>query len=312
MKTPRRRAKPGAADATARETIGERLHRLGGRLTKSERRLARALFSSNMMAGFDTVLELARRAHVSGPTVLRFTAKLGYASYPQFQRGLRGDIEARLSSPLSMFGGRGSDRGDRLATAREAYKRGLDATLRAEQSVEFDAIARDLCAARHRIYVRGGRFTGLLAEMLWAHLYQLRPDVHLVPGSGMRAEAAALALTKRDVLVVLDVRRYQDDTIAFARHASDQGARIILITDTWLSPIAEFADLVLSCRVDSTTPFDSLVPCLALVETLVAAVTARLDTAGRARMTRLESVRARLAQPALAQASSRRRGQSSG
>ena len=280
--------------AVAPGTIGERLHARAAALTKSERRLARILFSSNLMAGFDTVGELARRCSVSGPTVLRFTAKLGFDSYPQFQRALKADIAARLSSPLSMYGHKGGRDCDPLSVALAGARRGLAATLRVEQAAEFEAIVTVLCAAKHRVFVRGGRFTRLLAELLWAHLYQLRPEVHLVTGTAMNAEAAALSFTRSDVLVVFDMRRYQLDTIAFAQFAHDQGARVVLVTDPWLSPAADFSDRVLTCDVESSSPFDSLVPCLSLVEALVGHVAARLDGVGKARVARLESVREKL------------------
>ena len=53
-------------------TLGELIQQRTDRLTPSERRVARVLFATNLMAGFDTVAELAERAQVSGPTVVRF------------------------------------------------------------------------------------------------------------------------------------------------------------------------------------------------------------------------------------------------
>lgn len=295
---PGRSGRPRAGEAAAEPLpIAERLRQQSAQLTKSERRLARILFSSNMMAGFDTVVELARKAGVSGPTVLRFTAKLGCRSYPEFQRTLREELEARLSSPLSLFERTEpvADRGDPLTAAARHFVRGIEATLRADQSAEFDAIVEWLRSPKYRIHLLGGRFTRMLAEIVWGQMYQLRPGVSLVPESSLLFEAAALDMGRRDVLVVFDVRRYQRDTAAFARLVQEQGAKIVLITDVWLSPIAEFADHLLTCDVEYPSPFDSLVPCLALTEVLLGAVTARVEKQGRSRVARLEAVRARLA-----------------
>ena len=65
--------------------------------------MARALTTSAMLAGFETVAALAKRAGVSGPTVVRFIARLGYASYADFQRELLREMEARGTSPLSLY-----------------------------------------------------------------------------------------------------------------------------------------------------------------------------------------------------------------
>ncbi|WP_234326524.1 MurR/RpiR family transcriptional regulator [Streptomyces sp. NRRL S-337] len=66
--------------------------------------------------------------------------------------------------------------------------------------------------------------------------------------------------------------------------AHERGAKVVLFTDAWLSPVAEFADVVLPARVEAPSPFDSLVAPMALVETLVAAVHARSGPAAEARM----------------------------
>jgi DNA-binding MurR/RpiR family transcriptional regulator len=144
----------------------------------------------------------------------------------------------------------------------------------------------------------GGRFTRLIAEILWGQLAQVRSKVTVIPQSAIRFEAAALDLGRRDVVVVFDLRRYQKETISFARVAHEQGAKIALITDPWLSPIAEFSDRVITCAVEYPSPFDSLLPCLAVVEAILAAVTAKLGKEGKARIERLEAMRNRLASAA--------------
>ena len=68
-------------------------------------------------------------------------------------------------------------------------------------------------------------------------------------------------LGKRDALFVYDYRRYQIDTIRFARQAAKQGARIVLFTDRWASPIAEFASVTLMAPVDTVSPYDTMGTC---------------------------------------------------
>ncbi|MDG2480942.1 MAG: SIS domain-containing protein, partial [Alphaproteobacteria bacterium] len=93
------------------------------------------------------------------------------------------------------------------------------------------------------------------------------------------------------VLLVFDVRRYQKDTIALTRTAKAQGATVVLITDPWLSPIADLADHVLTVDVEAPSPYDSMVPSVALVEALVAGVVAKLGKTTRSRISDLERLR---------------------
>ena len=274
-------------------SIIERLRHSQPSLTKSERRLARALFASNLLVGLESIAKFAEQGAVSAPTVLRFTAKLGFMGYPEFQRALRGELAERISSPLSMIASKEpADMGaPALQAAKDDFARGLNATLHADQAAEFDSVVDLLRRDNRRLHLLGGRFTRLIAEILWAHLWQLRKDVHLVQPWSIGFEPAALEMGRGDVLIVFDVRRYQPDIIAFAKLVHAQGTKAVLLTDPWMSPIAEFAEHVLTCDVECLSPFDSLVPCLALVEALVSALTVRFDLRGRERVSRLEKMR---------------------
>ena len=55
-------------------------------LTASERRAARALLANYPMIGLETVAEFSARSGVSPPTILRFTGRLGFSTYAEFQR----------------------------------------------------------------------------------------------------------------------------------------------------------------------------------------------------------------------------------
>ncbi|HET8726868.1 MAG TPA: RpiR family transcriptional regulator, partial [Alphaproteobacteria bacterium] len=81
---------------TIAEQIRKRLHQF----TNTERKAAHVLLATYPLAGLEPVAEFAVRAGVSAPTILRFVARLGIGSYPEFQRLLRDELEARLKSPL--------------------------------------------------------------------------------------------------------------------------------------------------------------------------------------------------------------------
>jgi DNA-binding MurR/RpiR family transcriptional regulator len=110
-----------------------------------------------------------------------------------------------------------------------------------------------------------------------------------------RAAAAQqlIDLRKGDVLVAFDYRRYQADTIEYARLVSAQGVSVVLFTDPWLSPVSAFAQHVLVTSVETTGPFDSLVGATAVAEAVVAAVLARLGPRAQSRMQSLERLSAK-------------------
>ena len=69
-------------------------------LTRAERQLASHILSNYPVAALGSITALAREGGVSSPTVVRLVQKLGYKGYPDFQRALRGQVEAMLVSPL--------------------------------------------------------------------------------------------------------------------------------------------------------------------------------------------------------------------
>jgi DNA-binding MurR/RpiR family transcriptional regulator len=267
---------------------------LAGELTAQERKAAQILLTNYPTAGLAPVAEFAERARVSAPTVLRFVAKLGCLGYPDFQRQLREELEAQLASPLSKpargAGPRSPQRPfiDPFVAAAAAN---LQGTFRNLTEDDFSAIVDLLCDRRRSVHLIGGRFTDAIARYLAAHLSLVRPDVRHVPsGIGVWRDRL-LDIRRRDVLIVFDIRRYQEDVVSFARDAAARGAEIVLVTDQWISPLARQAKHVVACRVAAPSRWDSTVALLAVVEALTAATTERLGEFARKRIEDLEKLR---------------------
>lgn len=267
-------------------TVAERVRRAEGGLSPAERRIARALTANYPAAGLESASGLASQAGVSAPTVVRFVARLGFDGYRHFQQSLREEVQARHASPLTLAPviGKDSPTSELVEAAQQVSGATLDQTFAALPEQEFDRAVGLLCDPAKRIACFGGRFSQLLAEYLDLHLRLLRPGTFVHTAAPGRDAGFRVDLSRRDVCVVFDFRRYQDDTVQLARYAHERGAKVVLVTDPWLSPVAEFADVVLPARVEAPSPFDSIVAPTALVETLVAAVHARLGPPAEERM----------------------------
>lgn len=260
-------------------------------LTPSERRAAQALLASYPLLGLETVARFAGQAGVSAPTILRFVARLGFPSYADFQRRLKGEVEARLLSPLEKVdAGAPTKRHPRTAFA-EAVAQNVAETFRRLPSGDFEAVAELLADARRPLHFIGGRFTDGLARYVTAHLRIVRPNVAALDGQRANWRDQLLDMGGRDVLFIIDIRRYQDDLVDLAADAVRRKATVVLLTDQWLSPVARMARHVLPARVAVPSAWDSTVALLALLEALVADVTARRGPEARARMAAIEALR---------------------
>lgn len=259
-------------------------------LPATERRVARALLTHYPAAGLEPAVKLAERAGASAPTVTRYIARLGFSGYREFQQALRDEMVARNAGPATQPPQYAPDTpaARMLADAAKTGRQLLTDCFGKLPPGELQRAIELLADPRQQILSVGGRFSRLLAELLDLHLRMLRARTRTATVDPDEVALALAELGRRDVLVVFDFRRYQRDVVEFARGAHERNCKIILVTDLWLSPIAEFADVILPLHTENGSPFDSLVPAAALVETLAAAVLARLGDEAQSRMRLLE------------------------
>jgi DNA-binding MurR/RpiR family transcriptional regulator len=272
-------------------TVAERLQQRMADLTPAERKVARVLLAGYPVSGLEPVAKLAARAGVSPPTVVRLVSKLDFDSYGGFQKSLKTEVTARLSSPLSMHAvhiqqqrveqERVQQEGV-VSRSGKILSDGVSSSLGRLPRAEFDQAVKLLADSRRAVTLIGGRFSSMLADYLAAHLRILRPNV--------RGPESLLDVGRRDVLVAFDYRRYSRDTVRLAITAKQQGATLIAFTDPYLSPLSAHADVILTTSVQSPSPFDALTPALALVETIIAALVDQLGAAPLARMARYDAL----------------------
>lgn len=284
---------PSEPDHTVADLIQRRL----GELTPTERKAAVLLLSNYPVPGLQTVAQFAAQAEVSNPTILRLLSKLSFRTYGDFQKRLRNELEARIRSPLTKEVP--TDIGADTAGAGPFHgywasaTRALIASMDMIQPETVEATVSLLGDCTRPVVVMGGRLTTSAAQQLFLHLSELRPDVSVIDKqSGGWADN--LLDIDGCVLVLFDIRRYQDDVIRFGREAVDRGATLILITDEWVSPLAAVAAHVFPLRIAVDAHFDSFVPLSALVETFIARLSARNWTSVEARIKKLEEIRSRI------------------
>jgi DNA-binding MurR/RpiR family transcriptional regulator len=274
------------------QSIQELVRRELAKFTAAESRVAHALLAEYPTAGLETVAKFAERAQTSGPTILRFVARMGFENYANFQSVLRMEIQSRLQGPLSRYktlpttGGQSAAAG----TVSNALQRNIDY---ADQDLRqhLPAIVDLLSDPARKILCIGGRFSWMIASYLHHYLRELRPGVRLVRDSSAAWADYLPDVQKGDIVIAFDFRRYQRDVLEFAKGAKAQQGEVILITDVWYSPIAAFSDIVVPCHVSIPSAFDSGVTGLAIVEIITAAVVEALGEKSRDRIATLENLR---------------------
>lgn len=276
-------------------TVEQQLKAAFETLTRAERQLASHIMRNYPVAALGSITTLARAADVSTPTVVRLAQKLGYRGYPDFQGVVRNEVEERLISPLAKHDrwAESAPQTHMLNRFADAVMGNLQATLAQIDLAEFDAIAGYLADPARRVYATGGRITHALADYFVTHMNVIRPGVSLLSDRGSAWPPALIDMAEGDILLVLDIRRYESGVLQLVEMAAERGCVVLLITDQWISPAAAFARHRLSAHVEAPSAWDSTVAIQLLVETLLASVENQTWGDTKLRMRRLEDLYAR-------------------
>lgn len=257
-----------------------------------ERNAAQTLIASYPMLGLKTVAEFSAQAGVSSPTILRFINRLGFQNYSDFQARLQDELAAQLQSPHNRNENRQSQP-DTDYPAVEHTLENIRETFRHISEKQLSDIVTALACARGNIYLIGGRFTDPIAQYMAAHMTVIRPHVFHLSGQESAWRDRLLDMGKKDILIVFDIRRYQDSLLHLAETAKSRGVDIVLITDQWLSPIARFARHVIAGRTGVPSAWDSSAALFVLAESIIREMTIQLEQDSAARIKELEGLRFR-------------------
>ena len=274
------------------KTIAERLQDRLDNLTRAERQLAQSILENYPVSGLGPIASVAKTAKVSTPTVARMVQKLGYRGYAEFQTELRAELKAKITGPIAKHDtwAEKAPVGHVLNRFTEAVIDNIRHSLSQIETESFDQACALLADSDRAVYIVGGRITHTLAEYLFLHLQIIRPGTTHIQATSNAWPHYLLDVKDGDVFVIFDMRRYENNTLKLAEMAHQRGARIVLFTDQWRSPIHRFAEICFSSRIVVPSAWDSAAMTLLLIETVISAVQELSWDDTRGRIERLEAI----------------------
>jgi DNA-binding MurR/RpiR family transcriptional regulator len=277
-------------------TIVDEIAAAGDRLSPAERRVADAVVADPAQVAFGTVASLAATAGVSGPTVVRLAAKLGYDGFAALQGDVQRDLARQLRPAAeriraSMERNRATDV---LGRTLEAEVANVSATLLRADRRALERAAALLADANRAVWVLAGEATAGIADLVATNLDLLRPGVQRVTGSPVAVARTIEQVARGDVVLVIEVRRYEAWVVDAAQDARARGAALVVLTDSVVAPVAEGAKAAFVVDAASPSPFDSHVATLALCNAIVGDVAVRVRRTATPRLDAIEGATAHL------------------
>ncbi len=293
-RVPARSASTSPQGAVAGESLAERIARCADLLTAAERRVAETLLGEGRLAAFGTVAEVAQAAGAGVATVVRTAGKLGFDGYSALQAEARREVADELAPASQRIHAEGGPTDDLIRSTLDVEIANLRRTFEGLDEAEVDGFADDLADLRHRVTVVAGEAATGVASQFARDLAALRPDVVHVVGNEVAIAAHLAQLSDDDLIVVIDLRRYDRWLVEALQYGDQRRLRRVVITDSVLSPLAGGAHRCLVVGAVATGPFDSYVAALAVGNLMVAATAQRLRRVAADRLARAEEAWKRL------------------
>lgn len=243
-------------------------------MSKGQKQISEYVLKNYDKAAFMTALRLAEKVGVSESTVVRYAMALGYKGYPELQRSLQEMVRNKLTSIQRMEMTSDMDRSAVLRSVLKADMNNIRATIEEINTDIFDDIVDTVLWAR-RLYITGLRSSAPLAQFLGYYLNFMLDDVQVVTSGVNDTLEQVFHISERDAILGISFPRYSRRTVECVRYAKGRGARVIAITDSPLSPLAQYADHLLIARSDIASFVDSLVAPMSVINALLVSVSLR-------------------------------------
>ncbi len=259
--------------------------------SKGQRLIAKYISEHYDKVAFMTASKLGATVGVSESTVVRFAMEIGYSGYPELQKAMQEMIRNKLTSVQRM-----EVTASRIGTndiLDSIFMQDMDIIRRTMEETSHENFYRaaEAISSGKKIYILGARSSLALATFLNYYLSLLFDQVVLVRcTSEAEIFEQMIRVDKQDVVIGISFPRYSRKAVKAMGFAHKQGAKVVAITDSALSPLAEASDFLLLARSDIASVVDSLCAPLSLINALIVAIGFYRRKEAEEIFTRLENI----------------------
>lgn len=235
---------------------------------------ARFVITNPTEVALDSMRGVARKAGVQPAAMLRLARQLSFDNYEAFRERFRVWLADR-DSPLTdrakalRQGPHGDANAELMSLWLDAESRNLAQTLGPEKHASISE-ALVLLQQAKRIYVMGLRSLFSAAFYFNYTCSMFMDNVTMVTSIGGTFADELRRINDLDVLLVFSYHPYTQDSLKAISFATERGAKIITVTDTPVAPTAPSADCVLLAPNSTPSLLPSVLPALAISQTLAA------------------------------------------
>lgn len=257
--------------------------------SSGQKKVGDLFFREPIFLAFSSALEVGRRVSVSESTVIRWTQKLGYKGYAEFQQVVQRKLaEERLDQ---------TEQEARPPNADQSFLENLfDAEIasivKLKQAMKEDVLlqAVDLISSANRIYVTSDFFDYGLAHWFSGWLDMTVGSTEMIFPSDRPYYSQLAKMGPGDILIAFVFPRYTKMVMETVQSAKERGAEVVLLTDSTESPAIEYADISLTVDVSTNLNIDSYTAVHALLTSVMRFVYVKEHAKVKENLARLEGI----------------------
>ena len=254
-------------------------------LPRQLKRIATYMSQQSDRIMVDRISDIAQECEVHPSAIVRFAQRFGYSGFSEMQdvfrqaytdqAGATPDYQQRIRKLISTRDAALSV-GDLTREFIAASSTGLDDLGASLDDAQLEAAVNLLLKAEN-IYVIGVRRSFPIASYIAYALEHTDKRAHLVSGLGGMHREQMRSIRPRDVAIAISFSPYGKETQQCIKVAQDKGAKVLVITDSKLAPLARSADALLTVTEGSAFAFRSLTSTICLCQALFIALAYKLE-----------------------------------
>ncbi len=271
--------------------ISQRIKNIYSTLSKGHKKLANTILVDYDKAAYLTAARLADMVGLSESTVIRFASELGFSGYSEFQRAVQELVRTKLTpnQRIAITKER-IGKSDILSSVMESDIEKIRYSLEKIDHEVFESAVDAILKAK-TIYITGARSTEYLAHLFSYNLSLIFDNVKFVnPTSSEEVFEQMFSVGENDTLIAFSFPRYSSKMVNAVKFANQNSAKVVVFTDCEISPLAEYADFLLTAQSDMASYMDSLVAPLSIINAIIVAITTRREKEITKRFDSLEKI----------------------
>ncbi|MCU0156364.1 MurR/RpiR family transcriptional regulator [Bacillus safensis] len=246
-------------------------HKVSG-LTEAQRRIADYIVQNPMEVAFLTVDKLASKVGTSTATIMRFSAAVGYSGFSELQKELQSNMKHKAAPQTRLEANlKHSNKSKLLHNHVELQFQNIQYALDNITEETFQHIVEKIASSRQVLCtsVRSGRPVG---EYLSLGINRLLGNSQYIDADKSDWVDDLVHFQSDDFIIAVSYPRYAKRMKDLLEAAKLYGVEVLLITDSYSSPLTKYAQYVLPCSSASVGSHNSVVSAIFIVDYILSAL----------------------------------------